>query len=238
MRQRNAWVFPRVFLVVALFLSGCASHKYPVPVLKKATYAPNLNALVLVRTYSIKENKAFFVKTVWGKFDPQYQTTSKSSFSFEPEAKSGFAKYIPGFKEIGQRLSFGQNASYELYQIPPGRYVLDWFSATLAGRRFETPADDGWELKKSDAKWASFEVDPGDLVYLGDIRFFFSDSEAGIDIVNNRDEAEEFVKKYYPWVRSGIEFRPAVITWDKQYQPALGKVEPKTKTRQLSIYDR
>lgn len=217
----------RFLWLLFLFLGGCASNKYPIPYVTQSTYAPDTNAIVIVRTYTSHNKQASLVKTVWARFDPEYQTTSKKAYTFSPQSRGGFAKYIPGYRQIGETLNFASDASYEVYQLPPGRYILDWFSATVAGTKYQTPEDDGWNMKKGDAKWASFEVDPGDFVYLGDIRFYFSRSDSGMDVLNERDDVEEFLKKNYPWMRSGFEFKEVVVTWDKQYHSALGPMEPK-----------
>ncbi|USO01371.1 MAG: hypothetical protein H6849_04775 [Alphaproteobacteria bacterium] len=221
-------------IVWALILTGCASHAYPVPRVTQENYAPDTHAIIVLRTYTIYHKRASHVKTVWAKFDPEYQTTSKIAFTFDPLARGGFQKYIPGLSQIGETLNFPKEANYDVFQIPPGRYLLDWFSSTVAGTRFQTSNDDGWNIKKNQATWAEFEVNPGDLIYLGDIRFYFSQTECGISSKNARDDAEAFIHGHYPWVRKGIEFRPPSITWDKLYQPALGVVEPTARKSTLS----
>lgn len=206
--------------MLALLGACITSQKYPIPRLEEKNFHEK-SAIVILKTYSTYMKNEYRVVTRWSLYGD-----SAKNYSFESTLLKDWKKYIPGYLVANATLKFNQPVSYDAYELPPGRYILEEIECTINDIQYKTPERDGWDVKKNKTKWAEFTIKSGETIYLGEIQFHFEKEKAGMSIDYNLKTAQEFLKTEFPWLKRDLVKRELKITWDKQYHSALKYVGP------------
>jgi hypothetical protein len=204
--------FTLVSVLLTVILCGCNSKYYDATIQEEA-FAKNNKAIVILKTLysrncllSCNDADQLPVQTDWAKLDQSYDN-KETRVTYDFDANDRLMRIGSVLAEVGtmglSTLVTNEKRYYAAYMIDPGKYVLDHINLSSGGMRYYSIVE-GWDKSSKQPHLASFEVQPGEVVYLGDLKIMPTMNTFAVMPVDHYNDAVTFFKEKYPQITTAV----------------------------------